>query len=200
MLVVGGSCQTGRVQMTNRPRAGELLVADVGMGGGYFGQSVVLLLDCDGSGALGVVLNRIADADLDDVLPGWRELTSAPQVLFEGGPVSQNGAVCLAKLANPTEDPPGWRRIHDDLGLLHLDTPTEIARGAYADLRIFAGYAGWEAGQLEGELLRGDWHRVRRLDEDVFCLSTEGLWRRVLRRQGFDLALMSTWSEDPEAN
>ncbi len=185
---------------TGEVTPGVLLVASTELGDGVFDQSVVLVLDSDESGSLGVVINRESTIDLRSALPVWASLVSEPQVLFEGGPVSQNGAVCLAKLANPTEDPPGWRRIHDDLGLLHLDTPTEIARGAYADLRIFAGYAGWEAGQLEGELLRGDWHRVRRLDEDVFCLSTEGLWRRVLRRQGFDLALMSTWSEDPEAN
>lgn len=186
--------------MTNRPRAGELLVADVGLGGSYFGQTVILLLDVDDSGALGVVLNRTADADLDEVLPGWGELVSTPQVLFEGGPVSQNGAVCVARLGDPAEEPPGWRRVSGDLGLLHLDTPTELVAGAYSELRIYAGYAGWEPGQLEAELLRGDWHRVKCFDEDVFALTTDGLWRRVLRRQGFDLALLSTWSDDPDAN
>lgn len=186
--------------MTNRPRAGELLVAGVDLADGYFERSVILLLDSDESGTLGVMLNRFSSADLDEVLPGWSDLMSAPPVLFEGGPVSPNGAICLARLKDPAEEPPGWRRVHRDLGLLHLDTPTELVRGAYLDLRIFAGYAGWEPGQLEGELLRGDWHRVPARAEDVFAVEPEGLWRRVLRRQGGQLGLLSTWPSDADRN
>lgn len=186
--------------MPNRPRAGELLVAPAGMGEGYWEQCVILLLDCDDSGSLGVLLNRLAETDLDDVLPQWRDQVCPPQVLFEGGPISPNGAVCVAKLAHPAEEPPGWRRVCGDLGLLHLDTPVEIIAQTYSDLRIFAGYAGWDAGQLESELVRGDWHRVPCRDEDVFGTDPEGLWRRVLRRQGGELAWFSTWVEDPQMN
>lgn len=123
-----------------------------------------------------------------------------PRALFSGGPVSPDGAVCLARLADPEEEPPGWRRVCGDIGLLHLDTPVELARGTYLDLRVFAGYAGWEPGQLEGEILRGDWYRVPMRDQDVFGADVDGLWRRVLRRQHGDLARFSTWTDDPERN
>ncbi|WP_420175409.1 YqgE/AlgH family protein [Luteococcus sp. OSA5] len=186
--------------MPNRPRAGELLVARADALGGYWHQAVILLLDSDESGSLGVILNRFSETDLADVLPHWQHLVCPPQVLFEGGPVSPAGAVCVAKLSATGEEPPGWRRFHADLGLLHLDTPVELAAGAYADLRIFAGYCGWEPGQLEGELMRGDWHRVPVRDEDVFGVDPQDLWRRVLRRQGGDLSFFSTWAEDPESN
>ncbi|WP_207475037.1 YqgE/AlgH family protein [Tessaracoccus sp. SD287] len=190
----------GHVTMPAGPSAGELLVATAAHGGGYFKQSVIYLLDADESGALGVVLNRLAPADLEEVLPQWSELVSPPRVLFAGGPVSPNGAVCVARLLNPHEDPPGWRRVRGDIGLLHLDTPVEIAEGAYSDLRIFAGYAGWEAGQLEGEMLQGSWHRFPSTEADVFGSDQEDLWRRVLRRQGGETAWYSTWTEDPELN
>lgn len=184
----------------SRPRAGELLVANAEMEGGYFEQTVVYLLDADDSGALGVVLNKLSDADLDEVLPTWVPLVSPPQLLFNGGPVSPNGAICVARLNDPSEEPPGWRRVNGDVGLLHLDTPTEIVTGAYANLRIFAGYSGWEAGQLERELLRGDWYRVPARDADLFGADQRNLWRRVLRRQGGELALLSTWVSDADQN
>lgn len=182
------------------PSAGELLVASASHAEGYFHQTVIYLLDADESGALGVILNRLAEADLAEVLPQWANLVSPPQELFAGGPVSQNGAVCVARLANPTEDPPGWRRVRGDLGLLHLDTPVEIAAGAYSDLRIFAGYAGWEAGQLEGELLQGFWHRFPCTEADIFGADQGDLWRRVLRRQGGEEAWFASWTDDPELN
>lgn len=186
--------------MPSGPTAGELLVASASHGEGFFQRAVVYLLDADESGALGVVLNRLAPAELAEVLPQWSELVSPPQVLFAGGPVSPNGAVCVARLANPHEDPPGWRRVRGDLGLLHLDTPVEIAAGAYSDMRIFAGYTGWEAGQLEGELLQGYWHRFPSTDADIFGADQEDLWRRVLRRQGGQTAWFASWTDDAELN
>ena len=81
------------------------------------------------------------------------------------------------------EEPPGWRRLFDGVGLLHLDTPIEIVAGAYRDLRIFAGYSGWAAGQLQAEIAEGMWHVVDADYADVFGDEPLDLWRRVLRRQ-----------------
>lgn len=188
------------MELADPPVPGDLLVSSVVLSDGVFDQTVVLLLDFDESGALGVVLNRFANLELSDVLPQWQDLVCDPAVLFEGGPVSPNGAVCLASLAEGVPEPPGWRRVYDDIGLLHLDTPTELADGAYRDLRIFAGYAGWSPKQLEGELLRGMWHVLASEYEDVFGPDPDDLWRRVLHRQGGDLALFSTWTDEPDAN
>ncbi|OYN94607.1 YqgE/AlgH family protein [Enemella evansiae] len=180
-------------------RPGDLLISQVTLRDGVFDSAVVLVLDADESGTLGVVLNRYSEVDLDQVLPGWSDQVSAPQVLFDGGPVSPNGAICLARLAGE-EEPPGWRRVFGDVGLLHLDTPLELVAGAYRDLRIFAGYAGWQAGQLEGELLRDGWFVAKAEIDDVFGPDQEDLWRRVLRRQSLDVAIYSTFPEDPECN
>jgi hypothetical protein len=123
------------------PKAGSLLIASVALTDGIFNQSVVLILDSDADGALGVILNEISQTPLDAVLAEWVPVVSGPAYLFHGGPVSPNGAICLASVADPAEEPPGWRRMFSTIGLLHLDTPIEIVRGAYRDLRIFAGYA-----------------------------------------------------------
>ncbi len=102
---------------------------------------------------------------------------SEPRLLFHGGPVSPNGAICLASTAARGEEPPGWRPLFDNVGLLHLDTPIEIVKGAYADLRIFAGYAGWAPGQLQSEIDEGMWHAVSATYADVFGTQPTELWR-----------------------
>jgi putative transcriptional regulator len=182
------------------PRAGDLLVASVLLADGVFNQTVVLLLDLDEDGALGVILNEISQLPLDSVLPEWVNAVSEPHLLFHGGPVSPNGAICLASVASAEEEPPGWRPLFDTVGLLHLDTPIEIVAGAYRDLRIFAGYAGWAAGQLQSEIAEGMWHVIGAQYGDVFGRSPLTLWRMVLRRQPSELAFFSTWVEDPESN
>ena len=55
-------------------------------------------------------------------------------------------------------------------------------------MRIFAGYAGWGAGQLEGEIDGGDWYVVPSLPPDVFRADPTDLWREVMRRQPGELA------------
>ena len=186
--------------MDDRIEPGLMLVAGVAVSDGVFDQTVCLLLDADAGGVLGVVLNKLSDFSLESALPGWAELTSFPPRLFDGGPVSPEGAICLATPVDDAEEPPGWRRLFGRIGLLHLDTPVEIARGAYRDLRIFAGYAGWGPGQLQGELRQGLWHVVSTRIEDVFDPDPATLWRRVLRRQGGELGWLSAWTPTPEFN
>jgi putative transcriptional regulator len=183
-----------------QPAAGDVLVASILLADGVFNQTVVLVLDCDDDGALGVILNEISQTPLESVLPDWVRAVSEPKLLFHGGPVSPNGAICLASVAERGEEPPGWRPLFDNVGLLHLDTPIEIVTGAYADLRIFAGYAGWAPGQLQSELVEGMWHVVSATYGDVFGDRPTELWRAVLRRQSAELAIFSTWLEDPDLN
>ena len=178
--------------LADPPRAGELLIATSAVTSGLFARTVIYLLDADEQGSLGVILNTPAPMELADVLPDWVHLTAPPQTLFQGGPVSPNGAVCLARLHHPSEEPPGWRRVAGPVGLLHLDTPVELVEGAYSDLRSFAGYSGWEPGQLEGEIVRGDWVRARAHEEDLFGSDPQTLWPRVLRRQNGQTAMMAT--------
>ena len=86
------------------------------------------------------------------------------------------------------------------MGIVDLDTPTEIVAPALSGMRIFAGYAGWGEEQLEAEILEGSWYVVPSVPEDLFGADPEGLWRRVLRRQPGELAWVSTQPADPTLN
>lgn len=178
---------------------GDLLVSHVVLRDGVFDFSVVLIIDADDNGTLGVVLNRHSDLELASVLPGWETVVTEPRILFDGGPVSRNGAVCLASVGG-AEEPPGWRRLFGSVGLLHLDTPVELVAGAFDAVRIFAGYAGWAPGQLEAELMRDAWFVATARHDDIFGLDQSDLWQRVLRRQAPEAAIYSTWTDRPDDN
>jgi putative transcriptional regulator len=178
--------------------AGRLLVATPRLVDPNFERSVVLVLDHDDAGSLGVVLNRPSPVPVDDVLTGWGHLADEPPVLFHGGPVSTDSALAVATLTGDQE-PVGFRRLFDRTGIVDLDTPTELLEAAVSGLRIFAGYAGWGGGQLAGEIEEGSWYVVP-VEAGDLSGPPDGLWARVLRRQPGELAWVSTRPTDPSLN
>lgn len=179
---------------------GRLLVAGPALLDPSFRRSVVLLLDHDEDGALGVVLDRPSDLAVEQVLAGWTSAVSEPPVLFAGGPVATNAALGVARLVPGTSAPLGWRRMFGDVGLLDLDTPTEVLSGALGGFRIFAGHSGWGPGQLEAEVGEGAWYVLRSVPDDLVTAEPRRLWSDVLRRQGGRLALLATFPPDPTQN
>ena len=180
--------------------AGMLLVAAPVLLDPNFADTVVLLLDVDEQGALGVVLNRPSPVTVAEVLGQWSGAVAEPNVLFHGGPVGTDAALAVALLRDPADVPVGFRSVRGSLGLLDLDTPTELLAGSLAGLRIFAGYAGWAPGQLESEVVEGRWYVVPAVALDAFRGDTGALWRDVLRRQPGELAWHSTRPVDPDLN
>jgi putative transcriptional regulator len=179
---------------------GRLLVATPRLEEATFRRTVVLMLDHNDEGALGLVVNRPLDVDVAAVLPAWQHYTTAPGRLFQGGPVQLDSALGLVAVPGDDEEPLGVKRIIGSLGLVDLDTPPEVIAGGVAGLRIFAGYAGWSAGQLEGEIDEGAWYVVDAEPRDPFSAAPEHLWREVLRRQRGDLALVATYPDDASMN
>lgn len=179
---------------------GRLLVATPLLQHPTFRRTVILLLDHDEGGALGVVVNRPSAIDVEAVLPDWQRLATVPGRLFAGGPVQQDSALGLVTVPGDGQEPPGVRRIIGSLGLVDLDAPPDAVAQGVGGLRIFAGYAGWAGGQLESEIAGGSWYVVQAEARDAFSDDPEGLWPRVLQRQGGDLALVATYPDDPAMN
>ncbi|MCX5312818.1 YqgE/AlgH family protein [Streptomyces sp. NBC_00154] len=178
---------------------GRLLVATPALSDPNFDRAVVLLLDHDEEGSLGVILNRPTPVGVGDILVSWADLTAEPDVVFQGGPVSLDSALGVAVIPGD-EGPLGWRRVYGAIGLVDLEAPPELLAAALGSLRIFAGYAGWGPGQLETELTEGAWYVVESEPGDVSSPRPEQLWRAVLRRQRSELAMIATYPDDPSLN
>jgi len=183
--------------------AGRLLVATPALTDPPFDRAVVLLLQHDAdSGALGVVVNRPSGTEVDAVLPAWQPLVTPPTAVFVGGPVQPEAAICLGR-GRPGA--PGIATFADLegsplLGTVDLDADPDEVRPAVEGVRVFAGYAGWGAGQLEAEVEQGAWWVLDALPGDAFSASPLQLWSQVLRRQGPPLAFAAGYPADPGLN
>jgi putative transcriptional regulator len=181
---------------------GRLLVATPKLEDPNFARSVVLLLDYDEDGALGVIISRPTTVPVAEVLPAWSDLVTGPDVLFSGGPVATDSALAVAVLDGTDEDetPVGWRPLYPGAGLVDLDAPPELLSGVLTGMRVFAGYAGWGPGQLETEIERDDWIIAGSEVDDVFDDDAPTMWSRVLDRQGGQLRLLARMPLDPSLN
>jgi putative transcriptional regulator len=191
--------------MAERSLGGRLLVATPLLGDPNFRRTVVLIVDDQhGDGTLGVVLNRPTEVPVGQVLEPWTDLVTGPSVVFRGGPVQPDSALALA-LATGEAEPMGWKSLSvapvmRRIGLVDLEAPPELLAPGVSSFRVFAGYAGWGPGQLQGEIDEGAWYVLRGEPADAFAADPGKLWRTVLRRQGGELAMVATYPDDPSAN
>ena len=148
-----------------RLHVGDLLVATPALLDPNFERTVVLVLDLDEDGALGVVLNRPSTVPVARGPAGLEHVVAQPPTCCSRAarsaptPRSAVGASTTYGL-DPDAEPVGFRRLYDDVGIVDLDTPTEIVGPTLTRLRIFAGYAGWGEEQLRDEIAEGSWYVV----------------------------------------
>ncbi|MEU0237065.1 YqgE/AlgH family protein [Nocardiopsis sp. NPDC006198] len=193
--------------MDQSTMTGRLLVAAPLLQEDSFRRSVVFVVDDTADGTLGVILNRPLGMAVDEVVTDWGAYASEPAVMFSGGPVGADSGIALGA-AGVGEPPPGWAPLEglapglglEAVGVVDLDGPPQVLGTALGAFRVFAGYAGWSEGQLREEIDEGAWFVVDAVPSDVFTTSPEGLWARVLRRQGGRMALLSTYPDDPTMN
>ena len=173
----------------------RLLVATPVIGDGNFERSVVLMLQHNSDGAVGLVLNRPSELAVADVMELW---PNTPGVLFYGGPVSTRSVLGLSSHW-PGCDEFNWSELAPGVGSVNLHAGAE-ALSASPDLRIFLGYAGWSAQQLEGEVDAGAWFVVDPEPGDVISDNPEGLWQAVLARQPNEVSWFGNYPDDPRTN
>jgi putative transcriptional regulator len=185
--------------MTMLSYEGRLLVATPRLADPNFARTVILVLDHDEQGALGVVINRPSRLPLEAVLPAWSDVVAGPALLFSGGPVDPEAALAVGLAAHPAESE-SFRVLTGDYGLVDLDADPVSVLPDLVGVRVFSGYAGWGGGQLEAEVEEGSWYIVEAVTTDVLSPEPEGLWRGVLRRQVGELAYVATFPDDPTQN
>lgn len=174
---------------------GKLLIAAPTMLDPNFQRSVVLIAAHTEEGAFGLVLNRPSDLTVQAAAPELVSLGGSGEVVHVGGPVQPDQLVVVGDFEDPSD---AALPIVEDVGVLgtHVD-PCEVdARRT----RVFAGHAGWTAGQLEAELAASGWLVEPARPDDVFSADAGDLWRAVLERKGGEYALLARMPLDPRLN
>ena len=155
--------------------AGQFLVATPLVGGPPFDRSVVLLLEHDDEGAIGVIINLPTDVEVSEHIPDLTVAVSSPGSIHIGGPVDNDTALLLGRSVTADFLRPA---ALGDVGLIDPDAMP----GDLTGLRVYAGYSGWEPGQLEAELDEGAWWVVPADRDDVFAENVSDLWDRSVAR------------------
>ncbi|WP_420712846.1 YqgE/AlgH family protein [Gordonia sp. MP11Mi] len=197
-MVSDGEFSDDRPEVT----PGSLLIASTALSGPTFERTVVYIIEHDDQGTLGVVLNRMSEAAVHNILPAWADLAASPRAVFVGGPVGTSSALCLgvAKSGVVVADQPKLHQVVGPVAMVDLDADPDEMAEVLTGVRIFAGYAGWESGQLDEELADSSWIVVSGLPTDLLAEPSVDVWQRVLARQPWPLPLLSTYPVRPEDN
>src|SRR3954447_18706927 len=132
---------------------GQLLIASPSLLDSNFRRTVVLVTEHTDDGAAGLVLNRPSPASVLELVPELEPLVEDDEQLWLGGPVQPNAVLVLGEFVDPDD---AAVPLFGSLGFPSLEDP-KAAAPATTRRRVFSGYAGWGAGQLESELGREDW-------------------------------------------
>ena len=177
---------------------GQLLLDGGKLTGSFFHRTVVLICEHNAEGAFGLVLNRATGKKVGDALVADLHDTLKCADLFLGGPVQ----------------PTALSFLHSDGFLPDADVMPNLALGHSVDelteigdsfsptrrIRVFAGYAGWSAGQLEDEMKRESWLTHSATLDLVFDEQPGLLWKKILHDKGWQYRLMSEGPEDLSSN
>jgi putative transcriptional regulator len=170
---------------------GQLLVAAPVLSDPNFHRTVVFLAEHGEEGAMGIVLNRPTETSVGDAVPELSSIAGEEEPVYVGGPVSTSSVLAVAELDDPED---ASELLFGTVGFVQ-EPDVPVVRG-----RVFLGYAGWGAGQLESELQEESWLVLPAEPDDLFSDDPNGLWSSVLRRQGGPYALLSLLPPDPSLN
>ena len=172
----------------------QLLIAMPGMADPNFNSTVTLVCEHNDEGALGIVINRPTNLDLGGLFQQLsvddadEKITSAP--VLDGGPVGRERGFVLH---TPSDEFESSIPVSDDIQLtLSRDVLDSLAAGTGPQRSVVAlGYAGWEPGQLEAEMLHNTWLTVPATPEILFEVPFEDRWASAAETLGIDIQKIS---------
>jgi len=158
--------------------AGALLVARENIRDPRFHETVVLVLQHDQQGTVGLILNRPSRLTLAEVMPDRPELAIAGTLSY-GGPVAPEATMALVAAGENRPIP-----AQNVVGSLYVTGIEPLAGwltagGSAALCRVFLGYAGWAPGQLEKEILGDAWQLLPADERQPFSGQLDGLWQKL---------------------
>ena len=166
---------------------GQLLLASPGLFDPNFRRTVVLVTEHSDEGAAGLVLNRPSEATVGEAIPDLAALAGEEAPVFVGGPVQQEAVLVLAEFDDADE---AATLVAGDVGFVPADADFDLLNASTRRARVFAGYAGWGAGQLESELVQGAWLVAPANPSVFFETDLDEMWEEVVRSLGIEPATL----------
>ncbi|MEO6183693.1 MAG: YqgE/AlgH family protein [Verrucomicrobiota bacterium] len=173
---------------------GHLLLDGGKLAGSFFHRAVVLVCEHNAEGALGLVLNRNSGNKVGEMIVADLPEELKEQPLFLGGPVQ---ATALSFLHSDSFIPDA--NVMSNLSVGHsLDSLVDIGESFSntQKVKVFAGYSGWNPGQLEEEMKRGAWLVHPASLDLVFQTEPATLWKTILDKKGWQYRLTAQSPED----
>jgi len=174
------------VDLSEEVKPGVFLVAGNGLRDPNFRESVVLLVQHDGTGTMGVIINRPTNIPLSEALPEVHGLKGTTDPLFIGGPVGFNQLFTLIQSDKLRDEKDVIRLLDDVYFNASLPILEDLLRQTDSSLsfRGYVGHAGWVPGQLDMELKSGSW-LVKKADAfTIFEKDAEQIWPElIIKRQ-----------------
>jgi putative transcriptional regulator len=179
---------------THTSLQGSLLLDGGKLRGSFFHRSVVLICQHSPEGAFGLVLNRNTGSKVGDAVAANLPDTVKEQKLFIGGPVQPQALSFLySDIFLPNSN------VMLNLNLGHsLDALADLSESYSGSqkLKLFAGYAGWSAGQLDNEMARKDWLVHPASLDLIFTTEPDNLWRSILLQKDVQSRLLADSPDD----
>lgn len=175
---------------------GDLLIAEPFMKDPNFKRTVTLICEHNTEGSLGLVLNRPSIFKVTEMIPNFPAFQS---FVNYGGPVGLDRLNFLHSYGDKIE---GSFPIVDNLywngNFEQLKELIKAKQILPHNIKFFAGYAGWEAGQLQEEMKDNSWI-ISKNYKEIFKMS-EYMWQEVLQKMGGKNKLIAAFPEDPTLN
>jgi putative transcriptional regulator len=153
-----------------------------------FSRSVVLLVEHNESGAMGIVFNRPSDIALTEIGKEHdMEVHAGAGHAYIGGPVQRERGFLVHRRGDVTDSV----QVQDDVFLsVSTDALRLLLAGDPEAYRLCLGYAGWGPGQLEREMVAGGWLNSSISSKRIFDTPAEKIWDAVIRDLGIDPAFL----------
>jgi putative transcriptional regulator len=188
-----------KLDYTNfKPEQGKLLLSEPFSNDPNFKRTVVLLATHNEEGSVGFVLNRPMDLKLGQVID---EFKGCKLPVWDGGPVQRDSLFYIHTLGDAIPD--SIHIIGDLYWSGNFETVKALIKGNKIEeheIRLFVGYSGWTANQLQDEIKRNSWLVAPASVEVVFGSEREKLWKEVLKSMGKDYSIIANFPENPQMN
>jgi putative transcriptional regulator len=163
---------------------GKLLVTPREAPDPAFAQSVILLVQYDENGAVGLMINHQTTVPISRALSDVKSANRRSDPMFVGGPVQRGSVMALLRSDVPVaETQRVFERLYFALSAHGLEQALATKKPP-DELRVYAGYCGWSQGQLEHEVAMGGWYIFDRGADMVFDSNPATLWARLVEKTG----------------